>query len=158
MSSKARNFVDKPGEGKPSTPVRDSLPSAAVEPRLVEPYERLLGFVPPRIEGRLKVTGALDREIVEMQESVRNHAMDTPHLDPKAVQLIVFGMLLMDRNDAAETHAIASRRSGASWRELQAVVNLCFLFRGLPAANRGAEILERVNQREQQSTSSHDAG
>ena len=44
-------------------------------------------------------------------------------------------------SDAAQLHAIAARRAGASWEEMQAVVSLCFLFRGLPAANRGAEIL-----------------
>jgi hypothetical protein len=31
---------------------------------------------------------------------------------------------------------------------MQAVVSLCFLFRGLPAANRGAEILANVAKRE----------
>ena len=54
---------------------------------------------------------------------------------------MLFGMLLMDLSDAATLHAMAARRAGASWEELQAVINLCFLFRGLSAANRGAEIL-----------------
>ena len=44
--------------------------------------------------------------------------------------------------------AIAARRAGASWEEMQAVINLCFLFRGLPAANRGAEILANIAKRE----------
>jgi alkylhydroperoxidase/carboxymuconolactone decarboxylase family protein YurZ len=110
-------------------------------------YTSLLGFLPPRIEARLTFTGALDRDMVDLQERMRSHAMDTPHLDQKTVQLMLFGMLLMDGNDAAETHAIASRREGASWDELQAVISLCFLFRGLPAANRGADILARVATR-----------
>lgn len=31
---------------------------------------------------------------------------------------------------------------------MQAVISLCFLFRGLPAANRGAEILATLAKRE----------
>jgi 4-carboxymuconolactone decarboxylase len=61
---------------------------------------------------------------------------------------MLFGMLLMDLSDAAPLHAIAARRAGASWEELQGVINLCFLFRGLPAANRGAEILANLAKRE----------
>jgi 4-carboxymuconolactone decarboxylase len=76
--------------------------------------------------------------------------MDTPHLEPKIVQLMLFGMLLMDMSDAAVLHGIAARRAGATWEEMQAVVNLCFLFRGLSAANRGAEILANIATREEQ--------
>jgi alkylhydroperoxidase/carboxymuconolactone decarboxylase family protein YurZ len=69
-------------------------------------------------------------------------------VDQKTVQLLLFGMLLMDMNDAATTHGLAARRAGATWPELQAVVSLCYLFRGLPAANRGADILADLAQRE----------
>ena len=41
-----------------------------------------------------------------------------------------------------------ARRAGAGWDEMQAVISLCFLFRGLPAANRGADILADLAQRE----------
>lgn len=111
-------------------------------------YRHLLGYVPPRIQARLGITGVLDPELVALQEKMRCHAMDTPHLEPKMVQIILFGMLLMDGNDAAETHCLAARRCGASWEELQATVSLCFLFRGLPGANRGADLLARVATRE----------
>ncbi|KAF1004119.1 MAG: hypothetical protein GAK36_00112 [Pseudomonas sp.] len=111
-------------------------------------YRELLGYVPPRIQARFAITGCLDAELVQLQERMRSHAMETPHLDPKIVQIILFGMLLMDGNDAAETHCLAARRSGASWEELQATVSLCFLFRGLPGANRGADMLARVAARE----------
>lgn len=111
-------------------------------------YVEMVGFIPPRVQARAHVTGALDPTTLDLQERLRDHVLATPHLEPKMVQLILFGILLMDRNDAAQTHAIAARRAGASWDELQAVVNLCFLFRGLPGANRGAEILARVAARE----------
>ena len=114
-----------------------------------EVYRELLGFVPPRIEARLNVTGALDPTMLDLQEQIRAHGMYPKCFDVKTAQLMLFGMLLMDLNDAATLHAIASRRAGASWEELQAVINLCFLFRGLSAANRGAEILANIAQREE---------
>jgi 4-carboxymuconolactone decarboxylase len=114
-----------------------------------EVYRELLGFVPPRIEARLNVTGALDPTILDLQEQIRAHGMYPKCFDVKTAQLMLFGMLLMDLNDAATLHGIAARRAGAGWEELQAVINLCFLFRGLSAANRGAEILANIAQREE---------
>jgi len=111
-------------------------------------YRDLIGFVPPRIEARMAVTGALDPVLLDMQEKMREHAMYPACFDTKTAQLMLFGMLLMDMSDAAQLHAIAARRAGASWEEMQAVISLCFLFRGLPAANRGAEILGHLAKRE----------
>jgi len=111
-------------------------------------YQDLIGFVPPRIEARMAVTGALDPQLLDMQERMREHAMYPKCFDTKTAQLMLFGMLLMDMSDAAQLHAIAARRAGASWEEMQAVISLCFLFRGLPAANRGAEILANLAKRE----------
>ncbi len=113
-------------------------------------YKELLGFVPPRIEARLAVTGALDPELLDLQERLRAHAMYPRCFDVKTAQLMLFGMLLMDLSDAAQLHALAARRAGATWEELQATVSLCFLFRGLSAANRGAEILANLAQREKE--------
>jgi 4-carboxymuconolactone decarboxylase len=111
-------------------------------------YKELIGFVPPRIEARLAVTGALDPALLDLQEKMREHAMYPACFDVKTAQLMLFGMLLMDGSDATMLHGIAARRVGASWQELQAVISLCFLFRGLPAANRGAEILANIAKRE----------
>jgi alkylhydroperoxidase/carboxymuconolactone decarboxylase family protein YurZ len=116
-------------------------------------YRDLLGFVPPRIEARLAVTGALDPELLDLQERMRERAMYPDCFDVKTAQLMLFGMLLMDLNDAAPLHAIAARRAGASWEELQAVISLCFLFRGLSAANQGAEILANLAKREAEAAS-----
>ena len=113
-------------------------------------YEELMGFLPPRIEARLAVTGALDPTMLDLQERIRSHGMYPKSLDVKTAQLMLFGMLLMDSSDAAVLHAIAARRAGASWHELQDTVSLCFLFRGLSAANRGAEIMANIAQREKQ--------
>lgn len=114
-----------------------------------EAYRELLGFVPPRIEARIQVTGALDPTMLDLQEKIRSHGMYPKCFDVKTSQLMLFGMLLMDLNDAAPLHGIAARRAGATWEELQGVINLCFLFRGLSAANRGAEILANIAKREE---------
>lgn len=120
-------------------------------------YEELLGFLPPRIEARLSVTGAIDPVMVDLQEKMRTHGMYPRSFDVKTAQLMLFGMLLMDGSDAAVLHAIAARRAGASWMEMQDTVNLCFLFRGLSGANRGAEILANIAHRELQAKAAAEA-
>lgn len=124
------------------------------EAQRTEIYKDLLGFVPPRIEARMVVTGALDPTMVDLQERMREHAMYPKCFDVKTAQMMLFGMLLMDGSDASVLHGIAARRAGASWEEMQAVVNLCFLFRGLSAANRGAEQLARIAKREDEQAKS----
>ena len=79
-----------------------------------EIYRELIGFVPPRIEARLAVTGALDPTLLDLQEKMREHAMYPKCFDVKTAQLMLFGMLLMDMSDAAQLHAIAARNAGAS--------------------------------------------
>ena len=64
--------------------------------------------------------------------------------DTKTSQLILFAILLTNLQDAARLHAIAALRAGATYEELSAVINLVFLFRGLSAANLGAEILQGI--------------
>ena len=100
------------------------------------------------------MTGALDPKMVDLQEQMREHGMYPKSFDVKTAQLMLFGMLLMDLSDAAVLHGIAARRAGATWAEMQDVVNLCFLFRGLSAANRGAETIANIAQREAQQDAS----
>ncbi len=119
-------------------------------------YQELIGFVPPRIEARLAVTGALDPVLVDLQEKMRSHAMYPKSFDTKTAQLMLFGMLLMDGSDAAVLHGIAARRAGATWHEMQDTISLCFLFRGLSAANRGAELLANIAHRELQEQAAAD--
>lgn len=111
-------------------------------------YREMLGFLPPRVQARLHVTGALDPALLELQEKIRSHAMNPACFDPKTVQLMIFGMLVVGLSDAATIHGIAARRAGATWEEMQAVVSLAYLFRGVSAANRGADLLAQIAQRE----------
>ena len=64
-------------------------------------YKDLIGFLPPRIEARINVTGALDPELLDLQERMRARAMYPKCFDVKTAELMLFGMLLMDMNDAA---------------------------------------------------------
>ncbi|MGH7320165.1 MAG: carboxymuconolactone decarboxylase family protein [Candidatus Rokuibacteriota bacterium] len=112
------------------------------------PYEELIGFVPPRILARTELGARLDPELLRLEEAVRLKAMYPACFDVKTAQLMLFGILLALMGDAARLHAIAARRAGASWEELHAVVGLAYLFRGLPAANFGAEILLKLAEAE----------
>lgn len=112
--------------------------------RLRSAYTELIGFVPPRIQARTDLLGRLDPEFLEMQEALRKRAMYPECFDTKTAQLMLFGILLALLSDAAHLHARAAYRAGATWEELSAVVNLAFLFRGLPAANLGAQILQEI--------------
>ncbi len=107
-------------------------------------YIELLGFVPPRIQARTDLLGRVDPDLLAMQEELRQHCMYPKCFDVKTAQLMLFGMLLMNLQDAAKLHALGAYRAGATFEELSAVVNLAFLFRGLSAANFGAEILQGI--------------
>lgn len=127
---------------------RQPLPAREIDDAAVDThrkiYEELIGFVPPRIVARTDLLARLDPELLSMQEAMRKHAMYPDCFDVKTAQLMLFGMLLVLLSDATRLHAIAARRAGATWEEMSGVVNLAFLFRGLPAANLGAQIIQEI--------------
>lgn len=130
----------------------DALPDLQISDEQVAAYRDfytdLIGFVPPRIMARTDLLGRLDPELLEMQERIRKHCMYPGCFDVKTTQLMLFGMLLMGPYDASKLHGIAARKAGANWEELSAMVNLAFLFRGLSAANYGAQVLQQIAQAE----------
>jgi len=136
----------------PSRPPADPLPASMLTEAelaaLRAPYAALIGFVPPRIRARTELGARLDPELLRLQETVRMRAMYPACFDVKTSQLMLFGILLALMGDAARLHAIAARRAGASWEELHAVVGLAYLFRGMPAANLGAEVLSKLAEAE----------
>lgn len=107
-------------------------------------YEDLIGFVPPRIQERIRLGLEVDPTLLDQVEEIRRAAMYPDCFDTKTAQLMLFGILLGQVLPAAEFHAQAARRAGASKEELHAVAGLAFLFRGLPAFNLGAEIINKV--------------
>lgn len=124
----------------------DKLPARQIPDEQVEKfrdfYVELLGFVPPRIQARTDLLARLDPELLTIQEELRRHCMYPDCFDTKTSQLFLFAILLSNLQDAAKLHALAAYRAGATFEELSAVVNFVFLFRGMSAANLGAEILQ----------------
>ena len=78
------------------------------------------------------------------QEQIRQTAMYPKCFDVKTAQLILVGILLAHLAPAAEFHARAAKRAGATKEELHAVAGLTFLFRGLPAFNLASEIINKI--------------
>jgi 4-carboxymuconolactone decarboxylase len=126
--------------GSPSLPERKISDDQVNEYR--DFYVDLLGFVPPRIQARTDWMARLDPELLTMQEELRRHCMYPDCFNTKTSQLFIFAIMLTNLQDAAKLHALAAYRAGATFEELTAVVNFVFLFRGLSAANLGAEILQ----------------
>lgn len=128
----------------PFPPLR--IDDAAVE-EFRDAYRELIGFVPPRIQARTDLLARVDPDLLEMQEAIRQHAMYPKCFDTRTSQLMLFGMLLMTLSDATRLHAIAAYRAGATFDELSGVVGLAFLFRGLPAANLGAQVIQEIAEK-----------
>jgi len=130
------------------TPSPANLPERKIPDEQIEKYRdfyvELLGFVPPRIQARTDFLARVDPDLLPMQEELRRHCMYPDCFDTKTSQLFIFAIMLTNLQDAAKLHAIAAHRAGATWEELTAVVNFVFLFRGLSAANLGAEILQGI--------------
>ncbi len=72
-------------------------------------YEVMAGFVPPRVKARFAVTGAIDPTLLSLQVKVRDYTFATKCFDEKTKQLMIFGIMLGQLNDAAKMHAIAAR-------------------------------------------------
>ena len=133
-------------------PDNSSLPELKIDQEKLQEhrqiYEELLGFVPPRIQARTELLGRLGPEFLSLQEEIRKRGMYPDVFDVKTVQLMLFGMLLLSLRDAARIHGIAARRAGATWEEMQAVVNLAYLYGGLSAANIGAQFIQQIAEME----------
>ena len=129
-------------------PPSANLPERKIPDEQIDDYRQfyveLLGFVPPRIQARTDLLARLDPELLPMQEELRRHCMYPDCFDVKTSQLMLFAILLTNLQEAARLHALAAYRAGATFEELNAVINLVFLFRGLSAANLGAEILQGI--------------
>ena len=107
-------------------------------------YEELIGFVPPKIQHRIRLGLETNPDLLEVVENVREKAMYPDCFDVKTAQLILFAVLISHVSPASEFHARGAVRSGATKEELHAVAGLAFLFRGLPAFNLAAEVINKI--------------
>lgn len=111
-------------------------------------YVALFGTLPQLPSARFEFSGEINPEFLALSERLRSHAFYSDVFDVKTTQLILFGMLLVEQNPAAQMHAIAARRAGASWEELHKVMELASATGTLVAANRGAAMLKDVRDKE----------
>jgi len=111
-------------------------------------YEDLIGFTPPRIQHRVRLGLEVDPELLDQVEKIRETAMYPKCMDTKTAQLILFGILISHVSPASEYHARAAKRAGATKEELHATAGLAFLFRGLPAFNIAAEVINKIYDEE----------
>jgi alkylhydroperoxidase/carboxymuconolactone decarboxylase family protein YurZ len=112
-------------------------------------YVELFGVLPPLPAGRFEFSGEVDPDALRVWEEMRARAFYNDVFDMKTTQLILFGMLLAEHNQlAAQAHAAAARRAGASWEELHKVVELAAATGALYPANQGSALLKTLKDKE----------
>lgn len=112
-------------------------------------YADMFGALPPLPSGRFEFSGDVDPEALRLWEQLRARAFYNDVFDMKTTQLILFGMLLVEHNQiAAQAHASAARRAGASWEELHKVVELASATGALYPANQGSALLNTLRQKD----------
>ena len=109
-------------------------------------YRELIGIVPPllREPGKESLAAPL-RGLHDQMLATGSQAKGA-----REAHLTLLAMMLMNHSGGALAQAIAARRAGANWDDLHHMVDLAFLLFGLPAADRGGELLTALAQREQQ--------
>jgi 4-carboxymuconolactone decarboxylase len=117
--------------------------------RFRDSYVELFGSLPPLPTARFAFSGEIDPEFLRLSERLRAHAFYSDVFDIKTTHLILFGMLLVEHNAAAQMHALAARRAGASWRELHKIVELAAATQSLGPANQGGAMLKSLRDQEQ---------
>ncbi len=118
--------------------------------RFRDTYVELFGMLPPLPTARFEFSSEINPEFLRLSERLRAHAFYSDVFDVKMTNLILFGMLLVEHNAAAQMHALAARRAGATWQELHKVVELAAATKSLGPANQGSSMLKSLRDKEQQ--------
>jgi hypothetical protein len=113
-----------------------------------ETYVALFGSWPALPAARFAFASEVDPQALRLVEALRAHAFYSDVFDVKTTNLILFGMLLVEHHPAAQMHALAARRAGASWQELHKVVELASATGALAPANQGAALLHGMREKE----------
>jgi alkylhydroperoxidase/carboxymuconolactone decarboxylase family protein YurZ len=113
-------------------------------------YAEMFGTLPPLPAGRFAFSGDVDPDTLRLWEQLRARAFYNDVFDMKTTQLILFGMLLVEHNQiAAQAHAAAARRAGATWQELHKVVELAAATGALYPANQGGALLNALREKDE---------
>jgi len=124
----------------------NALPEDLAEFR--DSYVALFGSWPALPAARFAFASEVDPQALRLVEALRAHAFYSDVFDVKTTNLILFGMLLVEHHPAAQMHALAARRAGASWQELHKVVELASATGALAPANQGAAVLQALREKE----------
>jgi 4-carboxymuconolactone decarboxylase len=127
-------------------PPKDELPEDLAQFR--DSYVELFGSLPSLPSARFEFSGEIDPDFLRTLEQLRAHAFYSDVFDVKTTHLILFGMLLVEHNAAAQMHALAARRAGASWQELHKVVELAATTGALSRGNQGSAMLKTLREKE----------
>jgi len=115
-----------------------------------ESYVELFGSWPALPAGRFAFSGDVNPDFLRTAEQLRAQAFYNKSFDVKTTQLILFGMLLVEHNQiAAQQHALAARRAGASWEELHTVIELATATGALYPFNQGSALLNGLREKEE---------
>src|ERR1700681_263209 len=100
-------------------------------------YVALFGALPALPSARFEFSGETDPQALRLIEQLRAHVFYSHVVDIKTTTLMLFGMLLVEHHPAAQMHALAARRAGASWQQLHKVVELAPPTGARAPANQG---------------------
>ena len=126
---------------------KKELPADLVKFR--DSYVELFGTLPALPAGRFAFSGEMNPEFLRTAEELRAQAFYNKTFDMKTTQLILFGMLLVEHNQiAAQQHALAARKAGATWQELHTVMELATATGALYPFNQGSALLNGMREKE----------
>ena len=111
-------------------------------------YADMFGEVPPLPKAKFEFSASVDPEGLKLAEQLRAHAFYNDVFDMKTTQLMLFSMLTIKGGGAAKYHALAARRAGASWKELQMVVDLAAAVAASGPMNEGGALLNKLKKDE----------
>ena len=111
-------------------------------------YAEMFGEVPPLPKAKFEFSAQVAPEALKIAEQMRAHAFYNKVFNMKTTQLMLFAMLLVEGSSAAKFHALAARKAGASWLELQTVVELATAVSALGPMNRGSALLNALKNDE----------
>ena len=141
-SAAAQSHAPAPGTQEAHAPL-----SPAERERYEANYLALFGGASDTARRRWDVTSRHGRaDVARLIEDVRIKVIHENRLDLKVQQLVHFAQLLaLGKKAAAEHHAQAALKAGASVEELLGVVETAFITGGVPAYSIGIEIISEID-------------
>ena len=88
------------------TTSREDIPEDLA--RFRNTYVELFGMLPPLPAARFEFSSEINPEFLRLSERLRAHAFYSDVFDIKTTHLVLFGMLLVEHNAAAQMHALAA--------------------------------------------------